>query len=188
MRTEVIKIYEFNELNEQAKQKAIENVRESYYVYNDFSTWAIDNCYLLEPPHKELVDLFGDKYEDIIIKNSRKLYFSLDRNRYIDISNAMEITDDLAFYQWLGIPLDFAGKLYYTIHSDSIEFYNFDDEEDFTEDETTILEIAEEKFKNHCQDILNFIENDIDYRFTDEAIIEDIQANNIEFTEEGEVY
>lgn len=187
MRTETIKIYEFSELSEQAKQKAIENVRDSYYVYNDFSTWTIDNCYLLEPPHKELENLFGDKYKDILIKNTRQIYFSLDRDRYIDISKAMEIEDDLAFYQWLGIPLDLAGRLQHTIHSDSIEFFDFDDEF-FSAEELSILELAEEKFSNHCEDILNSIESGIDYRFSDEAIIEDIQANNIEFTEEGEVY
>ena len=64
MRTEEITIYEFHELSEKAKQKAIENVRESYYVYNEFSEWVIDDCCLLEPPHKELENLFGDKYKD----------------------------------------------------------------------------------------------------------------------------
>jgi len=187
MRTETIKIYEFSELSEQAKQKAIENVREGYYTFNDFSEWAIDNCYLLEPPHKELENLFGDKYKDILIKNTRQIYFSLDRDRYIDISNAMQIEDDLAFYQWLGIPLDLAGRLQYTIHSDSIEFFDFEDEP-FSKEESIILEQAEDKFSNHCQDILNSIESDIDYRFSDEGVIEDIQANNIEFTEEGEIY
>lgn len=187
MRTETINIYEFHELSEQAKQKAIENVRESYYTYNDFPEMAIDNCYLLEPPHKELENLFGDKYKDILIKNTRQIYFSLDRDRYIDISNAMKIEDDLAFYQWLGIPLNLAGRLSYTIHSDSIEFFDFEDEP-FSKEECVILEQAEDKFSNHCQDILNDIESSIDYWFSDEAIIEDIESNGWEFTEKGEVY
>ena len=99
----------------------------------------------------------------------------------------MEIENDLAFYQWLGIPLDLAGRLQHTIHSDSIEFFDFDDEP-FSKEESIILEQAEDKFSNHCQDILNRIESEIDYMFSEEAIIEDIQANNIEFTEEGEIY
>ena len=187
MRTETINTYEFNELSEQAKQNAINNVRESYYVDNEFSEWVIDDCCLLEPPYKELENLFGDKYKDILIKNTRQIYFSLDRDRYIDISKAMEIEDDLAFYQWLGIPLDLVGRLQHTIHSDSIEFFDFDDEP-FSKEESIILEQAEDKFSNHCQDILNRIDSGIDYKFSGEAIIEDIQANNIEFTEGGEIY
>ena len=58
---------------------------------------------------------------------------------------------------------------------------------EFTEQELIKITEAVDKFEEHCQEILNRIEADIDYRFTDEAIIEDIQANNIEFTEEGEI-
>lgn len=36
MRTITTTVYLFDELNDSAKQKAIENIREQYYRYNDY--------------------------------------------------------------------------------------------------------------------------------------------------------
>ena len=103
MRTVRTKVYSFEELTEEAKQVAIESIRQDYYSNNDFASWAIDDCALLEPIEKELTDLFGTEYDFPLIKNNRKVYFSLDRDRYIDISNAMEISSHNQFLLWLGI-------------------------------------------------------------------------------------
>lgn len=177
MRTIIKNIYTFNELSEEAKKQAIENVRNSYYQYNDFSEWAIDDCYLLQP--EELMN------EDILIKNNRKIYFSLDRDRYIDISKAMEIQNSVKFLKWLGLDKKLIDKIDYDIKKDSIEFYNQSDK-DFTENQQRKLDFAESKFNDHCEIILERIEKDIDYRFEDESIIEDINSNNIEFYENGD--
>ena len=182
MRTIETTVYSFDELNDSAKEKAIENIRESYYRYNDFSEYVLDDCYLLEPRREEL-NIFPE-YKDILIKNNRKIYYSLDRNKYIDISGAMEIQDSRLFLKWLGLDDDLIDKVDYTILKDEIEFSNQSDDE-FTDDEITILEDAEIKFNLHCQDILNSIEESIDYCFSDESIIEDIYANELEFTEDG---
>lgn len=179
MREITTKVYSFSELSEDAKQKAIDNIRNSYYEYNDFSEWAIDDCYLLQP--KELMN------DELIIENNRKIYFSLDRNRYIDISKAMEIQDVNLFLKWLGLDESLIDKIDFDILSDSIVFMNQSDEE-FTDIEWEKLNNAEEKFGNHCDEVLNRIEADIDYRFTDEAIIESITSNDYEFTEDGKEY
>ena len=49
MRTIRTKVYLFNELSKDAQQKAIEQVRNSYYEYNDFARWAIDGrtCFFI---------------------------------------------------------------------------------------------------------------------------------------------
>jgi len=188
-------IYTFEELTEEQKEKAIDSVRNKYYDHNDFAEWAIDDCSLFEPPQKELEELFGKDYKFPLLENTReKLFFSLGRDRYIDISNAMQISDDTYFLKWLGInKYDFLNDdgcpvLDYKIGKDTIEFYTNDFNVEFTNEQETILEKAKEKFEEHCENILNRIEYDIDYRFTDEAIIEDIHANDYQFTEQGNLY
>ena len=194
MRTLEIKLFTFDELSNEAKENAIKQVRESYYEYNDFCQWAIDDCALLEPLENELTEILGKDYKFPLIENNRKIYFSLDRNRYIDISNAMTITDDNDFFKWLGIDenlfLDDDGFLIldYKIGKDTIEFETNDFNIDFNDEQNKILDSAIEKFESHCEDILTRIESDYEYRFTDEAIIEDIKANNFEFYNDGKIY
>jgi len=97
------KVYTFNELSEAAKEVAIEAMRESYYKYNEFASWAIDDCSLLEPDHAELTKLFGKEYNFPLLLNSRnKLYFDTGRGS-IDISNAMQVQNSVQFLQWLGL-------------------------------------------------------------------------------------
>lgn len=187
MKTIEIKLYKFSELSEEAKQNAIEDTRNSYYEDNDFANWAIDDCALLEPTEKELQKLFGEKYDFPLIKNNRKIYFDTDRNRHIDISNAMEIQNSTQFLQWLGLNKRLIDKCDYTILEDSIEFSNQSHLE-FTAIEEEKLSVAVDKFEEHCQDVLRRIENDIDYRFSDECIKEDIEANDYDFTEDGSIY
>ena len=192
MRTIEIKIFEFNELSEEAKQNAIESVRETYYCNNDFARWAIDDCALLEPKHDELVSLFGENYNFPLIENTRdKIYFDTDRDSFLDVENAMKVTNDKQFLKWLGLSDEVINgdSFHYSIETPrgrnrntTIVFDGYDDKHD------EMIEKAIDKFNNHIQDILNRIEEDIEYRFTDEAIIEDIQCNGLEFTEEGDLY
>jgi len=195
MRTIRTKIYKFEELSKDAQEKAIENTRNDYYRHNDFASWAIDDCSLLEPPHKEMIELFGKNYDFPLLENTREqLYFSTDRDWFIDISNAMKVTDTDDFYKWLGINtecfLDEDGFciLEYEIGRDTIEFESNDWDIEFTDEQEDILKEATEKFEEHCEGILRNLKNDIEYRFTDEAIIEDIIANEYEFLIDGTQY
>jgi len=188
MKTLELKIYDFQELTKEAKEKAIENYREKLYEYNDFAQWAIDDCSLLEPQNKELENLFGKNYNFPLLENNRKIYFSLDRNRYIDISNAIIVNNEYQFLLWLGIPEKMIENVYFKIGEDTIEFEENDYQHEFTEKENEILKNAIEKFENHCENILDRIEKDIDYRFSDEAIIEELEINSFEFLENGEIY
>lgn len=185
MKTINLNVYQFNELNEEAKQKAIENIRNSYYEHNDFLEWAIDDCALLEPSHEELTTLLGDKYNFPLLKNNRKVYLSLDRDRHIDISNAMEVTNKEQFLTWLGLNSELIDKAEYDIEPDSIEIYSY---ENLTYSEVESIDNARKKFKEHCQTVLNRIEADYEYRFTDEAVIEDIEANEWDFLIDGSLY
>lgn len=191
MRTITTTVFNFEELSEGAKETAIENVRQSYYEYNDFASWAIDDCALFEPKEKELTDILGDSYNFPLIENTReKIYFDTDRNSFLDCENAMVITNDKHFLLWLGIDTSIKGleDIEYTIATPrgrnadtTIDFDNYSSDFD------NLIREAVDKFDNLVSEVLQRIENDIDYRFTDEAIAEDIQANEMEFTEEGEL-
>lgn len=188
MRTIETKVYTFDELSKDAKQNAINNYRNQLYSGNDFAEWAIDNCSLLEPHDRELRELFGDDYKFPLIENNRKIYFSLDRDRYIDITDAAIITNESQFLTWLGIPEQMHDNVYFTIRKDTIEFEENDYNHEFNEIEQQILVEAQEKFEEHCSEILTSIEADIDYRYSDEAIIDDIISYGYEFTENGNIY
>lgn len=192
MRTEVLEIYSFEELSNEAKQVAIQEVRETYYEDNDFAHWAVDDCALFEPKHEELEELFGKDYDFPLIENTREsIYFNTDRNSFLDCAKAMQVTNDKQFLLWLGIDIneeefkDISFNIFtpnYRNSDTTIEF------EDFDSSFGDVVDMAVEKFNNHIQDVLKRIEADIDYRFTDEAIIEDIEANEWEFYKNGKKY
>lgn len=175
MRIIETKAYEFNELSEEVKEKAIDNMRTRMND-RDISDWVIDDCYLLNPKGMH----------DLIIGNTRNVYYDIYR-RYIDISNGMEVRDDIAFLKWLEIPFDIHDKVYYTIGKDTIEFEENEDGYTFTDNELEILDNAKEIFKDHCGWVLNCIEGSFEYYYSDENIIEDITCNEYEFTEEGNI-
>lgn len=189
MREVTTKLYQFAELSEESKENAINEMRESYYRYNDFSDWAIDDCYLFEPLQAEL-DEIGYKSGKVLIENTRKnIYF--ETSSFLDCENAMLVTDDNFFLNWLGIDntIDGLEDIRYCIttpqgrnRDTTIEF------SDYAEKFESLIEQAIDKFDNHISDVLRRIESSIDYNYTDEAIIDDIEANEVEFTEDGNRY
>lgn len=192
MRTIRTKVYKFNELSEQAKQVAIEEVRNEYYEYNDFANWAVDDCALFEPKEKELIELFGEDYNFPLIKNTREsIYFDTERNRFLDCEKAMQITNKKQFLLWLGIDVEDEAfeNIYFEIitpnYRNASTEIAFDDYDEMFEDR---IETAVEKFNSLIRDIIDRIEADIDYRFTDEVIIEDILDNDYEFLSNGKKY
>ncbi len=191
MKTINITLYKFEELSKEAQEKAIKDKRTFNEENNDFLDWIIDDCYLLEPPHKEIEKLYKTlkiKPKEILIKNNRKVYFDLYR-KMIDISEAMEIQDDYIFLKWLGLNDRLINKISFRIMEDTIEI-----EEDFyVEKELTITEEnkikkAVEKFEDHCNNILNNIKESYEYCFSDEFIEDELINNDYDFTENGETY
>ncbi len=195
MRTIRTKVYKFEELSNEAKEVAIENYRNSG-VLDDVGFWAVDDCSLFEPLQTEL-DLIGFKGSDFIISNNRKnIYFSIDRNWFLDCAEALKVEHCDYFYKWLDITDEFLlQKISFEIYTPSgrnsdttIEFICDEDYDKFTEEEEKVVENAKIKFDNHIQNVLRRIEADIDYRYTDEAITEDILANEYEFLSNGKQF
>lgn len=192
MRTIRTKIYKFEELNADAKQVAIEEIRNGYYQYNDFAEWVIDDCWLLNPTIDEVKNF--DLEDGILIGNNRKnIYFSTDRNWFLDCAEAMEIKNEDNLYTWLGITEDLRDDLTYDIFTPTYKNSDTKIEFEWLTDKpmaqfNDILDSAEEKFNIHITNCLKNIQADIEYRFTDEAIIEDIEANDYEFLISGKQY
>jgi hypothetical protein len=197
---------EFKELSPEAKINAIDKVREVRYN-DDLASWVVDDSSLFEPSDKEMTDLFGDNYYEangnsFMIENDSPKSISFvgkqDPNYYIHCSDSLKVTNDNLFLRWLGIPPKFHKYVYYTFRdgytssNTSIEF-EIEDEDALVEKFgahgiTSIekhFERAEEKFKDHMDDVLNKISSEIDSQFEDEGIIDFIENNEYSFDEEG---
>jgi hypothetical protein len=199
MKTIEVQIYYFNELTTAAQQIAIEQFRKMKYEDYSVVEWAIDDCYLFEPNYKEMVKLFGEEYKKLnkpVIANTRKnIYFDTDRNRHLDADEGIEITNEKMFLTWLEIPEELQNKLFYTIKNTYgrnpdtiIEFEEGIKDDEFTKEENKILENAANKFSDHMEEVLNRIEQSIQWQFSDECIAEDIEINQYEYTADGKRY
>jgi len=189
MRVVNTKVYQFSELSDEAKQVAIENYRNED---QDFGNWVVDDCALLEPQESELRELFGVDYDFPLIKNNRTdIYFNTDRNRFLDCSKAIEITNDKKFLKWLGIDIEVKGLEYIGYSILASRFRNGDttiDFDNYPSDFDEVILLAQSKFNNHIQHVLKGIEESINYRYSDVSIIEDIESNEYEFLSNGEKF
>lgn len=205
MRT--LTIHTFDELSPEAKTNAIESVREELKEdgHDQFAfRWAIDDCALFEPAHREMAELLGEDYYDrnrtsdgkygqFVFKNHRK---GLDWDEYWEtaqIAEALEITNDRMFKLWLGIPERFHEYVDYVIEDKQT---------------TTVLELShellsdnplvlyfnnlfpklEEKFSQHMVVISQRIVQGMESYYSDEEIQEKIDEGGWEFNPDGTIF
>jgi hypothetical protein len=196
MKTIEVKIYYFNELTTAAQQIAIDQFRNRKYEDSDILEWAIDDCFLFEP--REIQALFGEEYTKLkkpVMANTRKVYFDTERNRHLDADEGIQITNEKMFLIWLGVPEEMHEKVYFTIknfggrYPDTIiQFEENECDYEFTAEENKILLNAANKFNDHMEEVLNRIEQSIQWQFSDECIAEDIEINQYEYTADGKRY
>ena len=198
MRVIETQLFKFSELSDDAKKFAMEQYREREY----FDDWGIrlviDDCYLFEPEYAELHKLFGKEYDDRknpIIGNTRKVYFDTDRNSHLDADEGIVINDERMFLLWLGIPENMHEFLCFTIkntharYSDTIiEFEEKVLGYDFSDEENKILEDAADKFSDHMDNVLKNIKQSIEYYYSDENLMEQLDMYEYEFYEDGARY
>ena len=86
-------------------------------------------------------------------------------------------------------------KLFYTIKNTGgrypdtmIDFEENECDYEFTAEENKILDNAAYKFNDHMEEVLNRIEESLDYQLSDECISEELQANLYEYTADGKRY
>jgi hypothetical protein len=196
MRT--LTLYNYSELPESAKATAIEEVREEMKEHESHSAydWAIDDCSLFEPPHSEMVALLGEDYYDrngneFVFKNKRKGIEFDDYFETVQITDALEITNQTMFRTWLGIPEIF--------HDINIEIMNwngrtiiemenpFMSEDPRHEALKAIGDNAAEKFEAHVSSIAKGIVSGIEEYYSDENVESRIEDTNPEFNEQGNI-
>jgi len=196
MRT--ITLLNYKELSESAKAIAIEEVREEMREHETQSAydWAIDDCSLFEPPHAEMAALFGEDYYDrngsqFVFKNKRKCISFEPYFETVQITDALEITNDTMFKTWLGIPeifqdhfvsvMDWNSR---TIIEIEIPYMSEDPRHEVLKD---IGNTAAEKFAAHVSSIAKRIVSGIEEYFSDENVESRIEDTNPEFDEEGHI-
>jgi hypothetical protein len=196
--------YTFEQLPPNIQEIAIQNVREEMWEgkhgSSDIPEWVIDDDYIFEPTHDEMVKIFGENYNDSLdgnpmIANDRKdiSYVSRDdQNYYLHCREALNITNDGMFLGFLGIPPYFWDELNYRFYDrgtyTEIEF-EIEDEDDLREGDLDSLNKyigkAEKKFKDHMGNVLYRITSGINDQYEDESIKERIENDEILFDSEG---
>lgn len=195
MRTETIKLYKFEELSKEAKEKAIEEHSE---INTDYEWWD----FLLED-FSERLKAIGIGCKDFFFDFYRERYFKMDNADIVDKNLLLEKADCLKYL--IPYSLDDEEKaVYFNISINDKDYENLmkveveaDYDRDYFDDEEQdkILEIAEEMsgvlqefIDDLCGEFLKELEKEQEYLFSNEAISETLIANDYEFTKKGERY
>ncbi len=166
-------VYQFSELNDSQKQKAIEklydlNVMDDWYefIYDDakevglkIQGFDLDRFFI----QGELT-LSGCESANLILENHGKTCdtYKLADEFLTDYDKLVEKYSD--------------GKVKCTVAEENI--YDFDNEADDLEQEYT---------KSLKEEYLSMLRKEYEYKTSEEAIIESIEANEYEFDEEGNI-
>ena len=141
--------------------------------------------------------VFSDKYTILIakllrfFKNHRKGLEYEGEFGTIHIKEALEITNEEMFLEWLGFPKKYQKYItfeffenYYTSTYLKIdnEFLESDPRYNYIK---ALVKNAEEKFKTHVEEINNRIESSYDDYFSDEIMEIRISENEMKFYENG---
>lgn len=160
MKTIGIKLYQFNELSEEAKENALNNLR---YINVESEWWY--ECSI------ETFSEFG-----IVVKS-----FHLER-REIELDFKKDITDicQKFAYEWKDNEIGETCKAY--LKSVDAQLCLDASDQDMLEDMEGVF------IKDLEYAILNWFNDEYDYQTSEEAIIETIEANEYDFTENGKIY
>jgi hypothetical protein len=173
--TTVTKVYKFEELNKETQQKAIQNL----YDINVMHDWW-DFCY-------EDAKMLGAEINGFDLGRAQSIEVHFVDACY-DIANAMKenwgencngVVQAIEFIEkWDKLVLDHSdGVNTDEVHEDNID--KFDEK----------AEEIEEEFKNKLERVFFILLRDsYDYLVGEEAIKDTIEANEYEFTEDGELF
>ncbi|MFA5049296.1 MAG: hypothetical protein WC516_09795, partial [Patescibacteria group bacterium] len=95
--TKTYKVYEFDELSQEAKDKVIEKLRY-INVEAGFDWWEDDGLLELTPEQAKKARITDAEYKTEMFK-FKKIYFDLDRAHYIQFPD-LRINNEVAFYKW----------------------------------------------------------------------------------------
>ena len=170
MRTIEVKIFKFNELNEEAKQNAISNL---YNINIDHNWW-------------EFI------YEDAKNIGLKITSFNLDRNRHAKgkfILNAPEVAQNILSNHGKECETYKTAESFLEVWQPIFNAYMDEESEKYesSESEDEMQELEDDFFNSLLEDYSIILQNACDYLQSDESIIDTIEANDYEFTEDGEM-
>lgn len=193
--TKKIDLYNIDELKDSAKYNAIEN------VYNSIGSYGlVDNCFLLELPQKEIdkrikenkrIKDFYSK-NGILLKNTRQIYFDVDEN-FIDLTKAVKIKDISIFLEFIGID-PFPEKEYLMIYdfdfssNGGVYFERYTQNDKEEEEQEVLINLLHSKIEEIENYTLERINQNYEYYCSEEYILEDQEANNYMFLENGGIF
>ena len=163
MKTIEIKVYKFDELDEQTKERVIDNYR---FINVEDTFWY---------------DSIQEEFDELGISITA---FNLDRNTATIEIGDFQITSIKIIEEFGDNVLIKQTAKNYLDEYNKIES-NFEDDEDcFIE----LEKLDEEYEKEYSEDILSYLRSSYDWEISDEAITETIEANDYDFTTEGKIY
>ena len=163
MKTIEIKVYKFDELDEQTKEKVIENYRYINVEDTFWYDWIKEDFNRLGLEIKEF-DLGRRNYVKIYIENFE------DTSNYI----IKEFGDSVLIKQ--------TAKNYLKELKEIVS--NFKEDEDIDREFETLDENYQHEFE---ADILSYLRANYEHDISDEAVIDTIEANDYDFTTEGKI-
>ena len=184
-------VYKFSELDENAQNRAIDNLSN---VNVDYNWWDCDG--LLDLTQKEMVDrkINPDEYPSSLYTYD-KIYFDIDREWYLEFVNLRVNVDDVfrKFLRitkrlWENVSYDFYNKENERNYTTTIFFTENNPLREFTANQLEALDRAKEIFDNKVHEALVILRDEYKYRTSREAIIETIKANDYEFYGDGTLY
>lgn len=177
-------VYSFDELSDDAKQKAIESLSDiniDYYWYYDE--------YL-----EDIASEYGIKlvWSDLCFDLDRGSYLYMDNHDHGRTGDTSYIEDNLKFLKKAGLDLRTknAKELIENGISLATKHYGGGDGRNYIDaDYADISEEADQKLQDTidelCDRLRSQLREDYEYRTSEEAIIDTIQANEYEFYEDG---
>jgi hypothetical protein len=170
--TKTYNVYKFDELTEEAKQKAIEKLRD---INVDYEWWEYD-------------------YEDANIAGLQITSFNLDRNRHAKgefIENACKCAQAIIENHGKDCETYQTTKRFLWERDKVINEAEKDEHGDFKDEsavDSTLDYVESEYLKSILEDYSMILQKEYEYRLSDEAVIETIKSNDYDFLENGSLH
>jgi hypothetical protein len=190
MRTKEVKLFKLSELSPSARERAIGSLSD---INVDYDWWQDDGLIDLSKQEVNSRHLQKD-YKDLLFSWS-KIYFDIDRDSYLQFIDLV-VSDNNVFRKFLRIPKSLWENVYFRFENSKgnwnqsntkIVFENQYNNRDFTSKQQSVLDRATSIFDDKISEGLSNLKQQYEFLTSESAIIETIEANSYEFTEEGEL-
>jgi hypothetical protein len=169
MKTIEINLYKFSELSEESKKRAINDL---YDINVDYDWW-------------------DDTYDDAKNIGLKITGFDLDRNKHCTgmfIDSAVDCATKIKEEHGKECETYKTADLFLNSFLPAKEQWEKDNEGWYYEDEPEAQDAQGEFLKSILEDYATILQDESEYLTSEPAIIETIESNNYDFTENGKLY